>query len=342
MTASPFTFTYQTLKVSLGLLLAFSIALAIWWGDIPLSDALSHASARWQGTSASWNPLIDERIPRILVIIVSGASLAASGAVMQALFQNPLASPGVLGLCAGGSLMVVCVFILGLHVHYPFAIPVAACTGSLLTLLLVYFLAKWHGRMHLNNLIMTGIAISTLLIAVQGAILYALRDQWQMIQALTEIEAASTLDRTWRHVHMQLPLAIIGLWGCWFYRREIDMMALGDEEARNLGVDVERIRWHLFLCIALLIGGAIAAIGMIAFVGLILPHLLRRLQGPENVRLIPLCILGGGAILLALDVFLRILAIQALTIGTVTAVLGGFLFLLLLMGDRSYSDSNVA
>lgn len=331
--------SYPLLRSFLASLLFVSVGIAIWWGDIPFSFAFSHACERIQGHSSSWNPLLDERIPRIIVILCSGAALAASGAVMQALFQNPLASPGILGLCAGGSLSVTCVFILGWHVHYPFAIPMAACAGTLATLLIIYSLTKWPRQTHLNHLIMTGIALSTLLISVQGAILYALRDHWQMIQTLTEIEVASTLDRTWRHVHMQLPITLVGLWGCWHYRREIDILALGDEEAKNLGVDVERVRWHLFVCIALLIGGAIAAVGMIAFLGLILPHLLRRLHGPENVRLIPLCMLGGGAILLALDILLRILAIQALTIGTVTAILGGFLFLLLLMEEQGSYDA---
>ena len=132
------------------------------------------------------------------------------------------------------------------------------------------------------------------------------------VQTLTEWEAGTTADRGWYHVHMQLPLTLVGLWGCCCYRREIDILALGDEEAHNLGVDVATVRWRLFLCVALLTGGALAAIGIIAFFGLVLPHLLRRLVGPSNRLLIPLSIIGGAFTLTALDLLLRLLSIHTL------------------------------
>lgn len=315
------------------LLLAGS-ACTLFIGDIPWADAWSGAIARLNGESFAWNPILDERLPRLIVILCSGAALAVSGTVMQSLFHNPLASPSVLGVSCGGSLLVIIVHILGWHIDYPYAIPMAAIIGSLSTLTLVFFLSRSQGRTHLSNLVLTGIAISTLLIAIQGVIMYALRDQWQLIQTLTEWEAGSTVDRTWKHVHMQLPLTIIGLWGCWAYRHEIDILALGDEEAKNLGVEVETVRWRLFLCVALLTGGAIAAIGIIAFFGLVLPHLMRYLQGSSNNRLIPSCLLTGSAVLVLMDVILRSLKISSFSIGNISAVLGGFFFLMLLFNKN--------
>ena len=225
------------------------------------------------------------------------------------------------------------VFVLEWHLSYPFAIPLAAFSGCLLTLLFVYSLSRSAGEVHLNTLILTGIAISSLLFAIQAAIMYAFRDRWVLIQTLTEWEAGSTFDRDWKHVHMQLPLTLVGLCGCWLYRSEIDLLALGEEEAKS-GVEVDKVRWRLFLCVALLTGGAIASVGMIAFFGLVLPHLVRYIQGPSNHFLIPLCILVGSSSFAAMDLLLRMLEIHALSIGNLSAILGGVSFLIIIRCSR--------
>jgi iron complex transport system permease protein len=304
-------------------------------GDTPWQAVWKGALERLTNQSSHWNPLLDERIPRLIVLICTGASLAVSGAVMQALFQNPLASPNVLGVACGGSLLVVVVFMFGWNLEYPYAVPIAAFGGCLATLLLVYAVSRKKGGIELSHLILTGLAVSTLLFAIQGAIMYALRDRWGLIQALTEWMAGSTLDRSWNHVHMQLPLTIVGLLGCLRYMQEINILALGEEEAASLGVEVSKVRWRLFLFVSLLTGGAIAAVGIIAFFGLILPHLIRRVSGPDNRQLIPLCIVAGGIALAALDLFLRLVDIHTFSIGNVSAILGGVFFLLLLLRSRN-------
>lgn len=320
----------KTPVIALFFLLFLASYLTLTFGETPFDTLWQGAKERFFTGNQTWNPLLDERLPRLIVILCTGASLAVSGAVMQALFQNPLASPSVLGISCGGSLFVVLTFAFGWNSHYPFAVPVAAFTGCFTTLLLVYTLSRARGGM--KTLILSGIAISTLILALQGAITYSLRDNWQLIQTLTEWEAGSTTDRNWQHVHMQLPLTLIGLFGCWLYSKEIDILALGEEEAANLGVDVKTIRWRLFLCIALLTGGAIAAVGIIAFFGLVLPHLMRALSGPNANRLIPLCLLAGSGALAAMDITLRYFAIQAFSIGNVSAILGALFFLILLFG----------
>ena len=300
-------------------------------GDTPWHNVWENTLYRFHGSSSGWNPLLDERIPRLIVIICTGASLAVAGAVMQALFQNPLASPSILGISCGGSLLIIPIIIFEWHLSYPFAIPLASFLGCLLTLMLVYGLSMSKGNVQLPTLILTGIAISTLCMAIQGAIMYALRDRWQLIQMLTELEAGSTADRSWKHVHMQLPLTLIGLAGCWIYSKEINILSLGDEEACNLGVDVSKVRWRLFLSVALLTGGAIAAMGIIAFFGLILPHVVRKIFGPNNQTMIPLCILAGSTTLVSMDLTLRFFNFHALSIGSVSAIVGGMFFLFLLM-----------
>lgn len=323
------------LYICLALFLSCGATLII--GDVPWNNVWEGFMLRIKSESSAWNPLLDERLPRLVVILCTGASLAVSGAVMQALFQNHLASPSVLGISSGGSLCVIPVFIGGWHLAYPFSVPLAAFGGCLSTLLLVYALSRKYGHVSIPTLILTGIAISTLFLAIQGAILYAMRDNWQLVQMITEWEAGSTADRNWKHVHMQLPLTLVGLMGCWHYRSELNILALGDEEALNMGVDVPKVRWRLFLFVALLTGGSIAAVGVIAFFGLVLPHVLRLLQGPDHISLIPLCILGGALFLALVDNGLRLLDIHALSIGNISAILGGFFFLGLIASRRSVS-----
>lgn len=312
-------------------LLMLSSIMTLINGETPLGKVLEGFLLRMQGKSDMWNPLLDERLPRLIVLICTGASLAISGAVMQSLFHNPLASPSVLGISSGGCLSVVLVFIFDLRFTYPYALPLAAFLGCFATLILVYSLSRWQeGKQPITNLILTGIAISTLLIAIQGLLLYALRDRWQLIQTITEWEAGSTIDRSWQHVHMQLPLTLVGLAGCWAYREELNILALGEEEAANLGVDVRQVRWRLFLCISLLTGGALAAVGMIAFFGLVLPHIVRRLQGPDHFSLVPLCIVAGAATLTLFDFCLRYFELHNISIGNLSAIMGGLFFLFLL------------
>lgn len=284
----------------------------------------------------------DERAPTLIVLLCTGASLSVSGAVIQSYFQNPLASPSILGVSCGGSLFVVLVFTLNLQATYTYSIPIAAFCGSLLTLFLVYTLARRKGQIQTTNLILTGIALSTFLYSIEGAITFALRENWQMIQNLTEWQAGSTLDRSWRHVHMQLPVTLIGLMGCYHYRNELNILALGEEEAKNLGVEVAKVRYRLFVCISLLIGGAIAAVGILPFFGLVLPHVIRRIQGANNRTLIPLCMFAGSLSLLYMDLLLRVFRIQAFSIGNLSAIIGGAFFLALLIktpNEKYYATS---
>lgn len=321
------------IKFFLFLLFAIS-CLTLIYGDIPWDVVWKEALQRIKGESINWNPLLDERIPRLIIIICTGASLAVSGMVMQALFQNPLASPSVLGISCGGCLAATLIFIWQWQLDFPFSVPLAAFVGCLLTLIIVYNFSKLNGNIHLETLILTGIAASTLLLAIQGALIYALRDQWHLMQLLTEWMAGSTADRTWKHVHMQLPLTLIGLTLCCRYRREIPILSLGEEEALNMGVEVKKLRWRLFLSVALLTGGAIAALGMIAFFGLVLPHIVRKIAKGHGDPVIPLCILTGGLILAGVDLALRFFDLHSLSIGNVSALIGGTFFLYLIMQKK--------
>lgn len=302
----------------------------LFFGHIPFREVLEGVYARLFYGSTQFNPLLDERLPRLIILLSSGASLAVSGAVMQALFQNPLASPSVLGITAGGSLAAtVVIFFQEQHLN-PYCLPLAAFTGALLTLFAIYFLAKdsIHGQM--TSLVLTGIAISTLLYALQNGLCYAFRDNYPFIQTMTEWLAGSTTDKSFAEVHMQLPLTLIGLSICMSYREELNILSLGHEEATVLGIDVKSVRLHLFLAVALLTAGTLAAMGTIGFFGLILPHLVRTLCGPDNRLLIPISIILGGTTLAILDLLLRIADIHALSIGNVSSMIGALFFFIIL------------
>ncbi len=318
----------------LAVIICSIIALTLWYGDTPWDVVYNDALKRFAGTSTLWNPLLDDRIPRVIVLICSGASFAVAGAVMQALFHNPLASPTILGVAPGSCLLATAAFVLGLHMH-PYTIPIASASGALLTLFVVYYLSLYRTTSTKTTLILTGIAISTVITAIQGSVLYALRDRWQLMQTITEWLAGTTTDRGWQHVAMQLPLTIIGLTGCLMYSREISILTLGDDDARNLGVDVETVRWRLFFLVALLTGGAIAAVGNIPFFGLMLPHIMRTLSGPGARKLIPACILGGSAALSGLDISIRMASITSMSIGNISALSGGIFFLIILFRSRT-------
>ena len=318
------------------ILLIVGSILALTTGDVSWSLVWQGCLDRISGSSNLWNPLLDERLPHLIVLLCSGSSLAVSGLVMQSIFQNPLASPSVLGISSGSSLLVILVFIFNLQNTLPFAIPTAAIGGALLTLICLFSLTRGAS---LYTLILTGIALSTVLLGVQSSLLFALRENWQLIQTVNEWEAGASLGHTWKHVHMQLPLTIIGLSAAVAHSKKLNILALGEEEALNLGVQVTQIRSLLFFSVAILTGGALAAIGHVTFFGLILPHLLRKLYGPDHNSLVPLSILAGGASFVLLDLFIRSLHLVTLSIGTLSALLGGVYFLYLLYKKNEYPIS---
>jgi iron complex transport system permease protein len=272
------------------------------------------------------------RLPRLIVLLLTGASLAASGAIMQSLFQNPLASPSVLGISFGGSLAVTLAAALNLTHFSPLILPLAAFFGSLATLFLILSLSRGEST---EGLILSGIALSTVLLACQGALLYLLRDRWQLVLMLSEWEAGSTHNLSWQEVHMEAPLALLGFWIAFRYRKELTLLSLGDEEACSLGVEVKKVRFRLILASALLAAGALAAVGIIPFFGLILPHIVRAIKGAAHPHILTFNCLWGGVILLFLDSLLQFFEISSLTVGHVSALLGGLFFLLLLFNQRA-------
>ncbi|WP_348789811.1 iron ABC transporter permease [Leifsonia sp. NPDC080035] len=284
---------------------------------------------------ALWNV----RFPRIALGLTVGAALGIAGALMQGVFANPLAEPAVVGVSAGAAVGACAAIVFGMQAFGSATVPAAAFATGVVTTLLVYVLARARGRTRVLMLVLTGIAVNAIANALIALLVFAAdtagREQimfWQL---------GSLNGATWSAVAVTLPLLAVGVVGACLLARRMDVLALGDRTARHLGVPVERVRLTAILLVALLTAAAVSFAGIIAFVGLIVPHLLRLLIGPAHAALLPASALGGALLIAIADVGARTLVPFAdLPIGMFTALVGGPVFFLLLRrtvasGERS-------
>ncbi|MFB8380697.1 FecCD family ABC transporter permease [Streptomyces rubiginosohelvolus] len=327
-----------TVGLSLALLAGCLLSAAIGAYNIPLGDVLSSVQHRIGlggqaldrvGESVLWNV----RLPRVALAVLVGASLGCAGALMQGVFGNPLAEPGVIGISAGAAVGAVASIALGLTFFGNWTITVFAFIAGLATVLLVYALSRSGGRTEVVTLILTGIAVNAFAGALIGLFIF-FADNAQITQ-ITFWQLGSLSQATWPKVLAVLPCALAGLVIAPFYSRKLDLLALGERPARHLGVDVERLRIVLVLVVALLTAAAVAVAGIISFVGLLVPHLLRMVNGPGHRFLVPGSALGGALVLVAGDLAARTVAAPAeLPLGVLTALFGSPFFFWLLRRTR--------
>ncbi|WP_406149618.1 FecCD family ABC transporter permease [Streptomyces sp. NBC_01012] len=328
------------LTVSLAAALVAGCLLSAGLGaySIPLGDVLSSAQHRLGlggqaldrvGESVLWNV----RLPRVVLALLVGSSLGCAGALMQGVFGNPLAEPGVIGISSGAAVGAVASIALGLNFFGNWTITICAFVTGLATVLLVYVLSRSGGRTEVVTLILTGIAVNAFAGALIGLFIF-FADNAQITQ-ITFWQLGSLSQATWPKVLAVLPCAVLGLLVAPFYARKLDLLALGERPARHLGVDVERLRIVLVLVVALLTAAAVAVAGIISFVGLLVPHLLRMANGPGHRFLLPGSALGGALVLVAGDLAARTVADPAeLPLGVLTALFGSPFFFWLLRRTR--------
>ena len=276
------------------------------------------------------------RLPRICVALLVGSGLAVSGAMMQALFRNPLADPGVIGVSSGGATAAVIAIAVGVNHSFLMALPLVAFGGALATALVVYLIAFVAvGRDSTATLLLGGVAISAFLGAIISLVLTLAPDN----DSLREIVywLAGGLDsRTWQHVWMAAPLMALGLLMAFSVSRGLNTLTLGEEDARSLGTPVGITTTVALLSCALMTGAAVAVSGTIAFVGLVVPHIFRLMFGADNRLLLPACALGGALFLLLADTFARtVIEPSELRVGIVTSFLGAPFFLFLLLSRKA-------
>ena len=273
------------------------------------------------------------RFPRIAMALTVGAALAAAGAVMQAVFGNPLAEPGVVGVSSGAALGAAAAIAFGLAAFGESLVALLAFVGGLGTTLLVYFVSRANGRTEVVTLLLTGIAVNAFAGAGLAFVLFsassANREQivfWQL---------GSLGGSLWREVVIVAVVMVAGVILATILGRRYDVLALGERNARHLGVDVEGLRIVSVVVVALLTGVAVAFVGIVSFVGLVIPHLMRMLLGPAHRPLILLSAIGGAALLVYADLLARTLVSGAeLPIGLLTSLVGGPFFFYLLWRQR--------
>jgi iron complex transport system permease protein len=305
---------------------AFRISLSDLFGII--GDGPSRDSSEAVAHNVFWQV----RLPRIVLAIIVGASLAVAGVIMQGIFRNPLAEPATVGVSAGAAVGAVIAIIVGLN-QLPLGVQLAAFLGGTLSTALVYVLSRSDGKTEVVTLILTGIAINAFAGAVIGFAVFVADDD--EIRSVTFWSLGTLGLATWKAVGVVIPLALLGMTMSAKFARVLDTLALGDRPATHLGVRVEPVRLQAIAVVGLLASSAVAATGMIAFVGLLVPHIMRIVLGPRHRHLLWTAALLGASVTLLADLAARSLLSPAeLPLGVVTALIGAPFFLLLLRSTR--------
>ncbi|MCA9706777.1 MAG: iron ABC transporter permease [Myxococcales bacterium] len=327
----------QPALVAAGLLTLTSatvvLALTVGPGGVGIGEVWAVVAAHLGGSSSGAPPTIDAlvwdlRLPRSLLAALIGAALGFAGAITQGLFRNPMAEPGVLGVSAGAATLAVLGFTLGLDAHGAALVPGLAALGAGAVLVTLLALAGDHGDV--TTLLLSGIALAAMGGAITTLLLALNTERWDLGIKVVRWLMGSLEGRSWAHLQGALLPLVAGLaLGLWL-RLDLDALQLGRDTAASLGVDLVRTQRLALLAVALLVGAATAISGVIGFVGLVVPHVVRLLSGPGHGRLLPLSALGGAFALLLVDVLARSIHDVIIPPGALTSLAGAPFFLWLL------------
>ncbi len=305
------------------ILLAILALVSLGLGEITMGPARLWAGVTGADREASL-VIWQIRLPRVLTAVLTGAALSTGGLVMQAYFRNSLASPDLLGVSSGAAAGAVLTISLGWAALSLWVLPVAAVAGAALATFAVLALARRGASS--ERLLLAGVALNALLGAVTSYVISTGELFARSTQLLFWLFGGLE-DRTWLHVWAALPI-VVALALVWPLGRPMDLLSLGEREAQSLGVGVRGLRRRMLVLATVLAATATAVAGVVGFVGLVVPHALRLTAGPEHRRLVPLCVVGGAAFVLACDLAGRLAG--GLRLGVVTALVGGPFFLWLL------------
>ena len=283
-----------------------------------------------RGEAALWNV----RFPRVVMAIVVGPPHGGAGAVLQAVFGNPLAEPSVIGVSSGAAVGACLVIVFEWAFIGSYTIPLVAFFTGLVTTLLIYGLSRSGGRTEVVTLVLMGIAVNAVTAAIIAYTVFL--GDTQAREQIVFWQLGSFNGARWEAVRVITPLVVFGLIGVMILSKKLDLLALGERAARHVGVNVERLRLITIVLVALLVASGVAFAGIIAFVGLIVPHVVRMIIGPAHKTLVPASILGGAVVLVLADLVARNAVDYAdLPIGMLTALVGGPFFFWLLRRERN-------
>jgi len=286
--------------------------------------------------------ILDIRLPRAVMGLLVGASLAVSGAIMQGLFRNPLADPALVGISSGASLGAVLTIVLGsslfgalFAVFGFYTLPVAAFLGCLVTTLLLYRIATRSGQTSVATMLLAGIALAALANAVTGVLIFVADDK--QLRDLTFWGLGSLAGANWTKILSAAPIILVSLVVVPFLARGLNALTLGEAAAFHMGIPVQRLKNIAIVSVAALTGASVAVSGGIGFVGIVVPHVLRLIIGPDHRYLLPASALLGGTLLIFADMVARTIVPPAeLPIGIITAFVGAPFFLWILLRGRSH------
>ena len=308
----------------------FLASIAIGAAPIPLSAVLDVAAGH--GDAVTKSVILEIRLPRALLAVAVGAVYGMAGAALQGYLRNPLADPYVLGASSAAALGGVIALYFGLAAAFALALPLAAILAAVLALGVVLALAQWSDSA--LTLVLAGIGVGTLSTAAISLALNLSPNPFAAMEITTWL-LGSLEDRSMKHVALALPFILVGMALLLWDRRALDALSLGEETAETLGFSLDWVRLRLVAGVALGVGAAVAVSGAIGFVGLVVPHILRPLIGPQPSRLLLPSALAGGLLLAAADILVRIIpTTNELKLGVVTAFLGVPFFLALLFKSR--------
>jgi iron complex transport system permease protein len=273
--------------------------------------------------------ILSIRLPRVLLGGLVGASLAIAGAAMQGLFRNPMASPYVLGISSGAAFGASLAIVLGFSIVTGlYAVPAMAFTFAFITLILVYNIAKVNGRVPVDTLLLAGIAIAAFFTALVSFMKYIAGEQ---LSSIVFWMMGGLWDARWGFFVFALPMVTVGVALILIFSRDLNVLMIGEEHAVNLGVNVPLARNVVLVASSLVTAASVSVSGVIAFVGLIVPHMMRLFVGPDNRILLPASCLVGAMFMIWTDTLARtIIAPEELPVGIITAILGAPFFLFLL------------
>ncbi|WP_119388525.1 FecCD family ABC transporter permease [Taklimakanibacter lacteus] len=329
--------------ILLAVLLAATALVSIMTGPVPLSiatvlDAIfAPENADLRDQAIVWSV----RLPRTILAILVGGALAFAGAMMQGLFRNPLADPGIIGVSAGATFAAIAAIVLGEALlgaaALIYVLPIGAFVGGLLATITLYLIATRRGRTSVATMLLGGIAIAAMMMAASGVLIFKSNDQ--QLRELTFWSLGSLGGASWPKIFATTPFILFALLVGGSVASGFNALALGEAEARHLGIPVQVLKRIAIISVALLTGTAVAVSGSIGFIGIVVPHLLRLAIGPDHRYLLPASIFLGAVLLTGADMVSRtIVAPAELPIGIVTAMLGAPFFLWILLRNRNLVD----
>lgn len=294
-------------------------AAHIDWRDLP------HSEIFWQ-----------LRLPREVLALLVGATLSICGAAYQSLFRNPLTDPYILGVSSGASLGAAVAILLGFEAYF-YGVGLSALVTSLLTVVLIYRIASIGNRLHTTTLLLTGVCLTLLIGALVSFLMVMHHDKMDRIIFWTMGSFASA---SWMDIAIVAPVAIVGIVLLLVYAKDLNILLAGGNEAQSLGVETEKVKRIILFVTTLMVAFSVASCGVIGFVGLIVPHAVRLVMGPDNRRMMPVAVFVGALFMLLCDTAARTLFQPSeLPVGSLTAIVGAPLFIYMLYRNKNQYPS---